>query len=99
MRFFSIAQSPKSCAIVMRSHLTLAAHRKSKVVLSDFYYVASEAYLQQSPKIAKKKGFFTKEMQRSNTVVMSDLHILNLAISHTFTFLPPKHCSQNEHIV
>ena len=60
MRFFRIAQSPKSCAIVMRSHLTLAAHRKSKVVLSDFYYVASEAYSQQSPKNAKKEGFFYK---------------------------------------
>ena len=61
MRFFRIAQSPKSCAIVMRSHLTLAAHRKSKVVLSDFYYVASEAYSQQSPKNAKNEGFFLQK--------------------------------------
>ena len=45
----------------MRSHLTLAAHRKSKVVLSDFYYVASEAYSQQSPKNAKKEGFFLQK--------------------------------------
>ena len=98
MRFFSIAQSSKSCAIVMRSHLTLAAHRKSKVVLSDFYYVASEV----TKKCKEGWVFFYKRnatKQHSCNVWLAYLESCHIAYIYLFAaktlFTKWTHCLIN----